>query len=62
MIEETGLVAHYSKDEHLGKILGSGTIKFGSVCNLDDPRESDMGWVDTEGIGQNFDADCCPRK
>ena len=57
MIEEAGLVAHYSKDDHLDKILGDGTILFGSVCDLDDPRESDMGWVDIEGIGHNFDAD-----
>jgi hypothetical protein len=57
MIEEAGLVAHYSKEKHLDKILDDGKILIGPVCGLDDPRESDMGWVDTEGIGHNFDAD-----
>jgi hypothetical protein len=57
MIEEVGLVAHYSKVEHLDKILVNGEILIGSVCYLDDPRESDMGWVVTEGIGNTFDKD-----
>lgn len=57
MIEERGLVAHYSKADSLIKILSNATIKLGSVCDLDDPRESDMGWVDIEGIGHTFDAE-----
>jgi hypothetical protein len=33
-IEEAGLVAHYSKVEHLDKILGDGTIKSAQYVTL----------------------------
>jgi hypothetical protein len=56
MINEQGLVAHYTKSEILlEKILVDTTIKFGPINELDDPRESDLGWLDTEGIGWDID-------
>jgi Protein of unknown function (DUF2971) len=57
MIEEIGLVSHYSTANSLNKILGNGTIRLGSVCDLDDPRESDMSWVEIEEIGHTSDTE-----
>jgi hypothetical protein len=57
MIEEIGLVSHYSTANSLNKILENGTIRFGSVCDLEDPRESDMSWVEIEEIGHTCDAE-----
>lgn len=57
MITETGLVAHYTKSGHLEKFLGKGNILLGPIGKMNDPRESDLGWVHTEGIGDTFDID-----
>lgn len=50
-IIENGNVAHYSTLNNLANILHDKQIKFGSIRNLDDPRESSLGWLDTAGYG-----------
>lgn len=56
MIEDIGKVAHYSRVEHLENILKHKHIRFGSVSELNDPRESSLGWIDTCGYGHEFNA------
>ena len=51
-IDEPGNVAHYAPLHHLANILHDQKIKLSFVKNLADPRESSLGWVDTEGIGE----------
>lgn len=54
MINESGLVSHYSKFEYFENILADGLIKFSAVENLEDPRESSLGWIDTVGLGHDI--------
>jgi hypothetical protein len=54
MIEDIGNVAHYSRLEHLEKILKDKYVRFGPVSGLNDPRESSLGWIDTCGYGHDF--------
>lgn len=55
MIQEDGLVSHYTKVNYLENILAKGQILLSPVKNMDDPRESSLSWIDTVGIGQEFD-------
>ena len=57
MIQEDGLVAHYTKECNLDKILSEGKILLSPVENMDDPRECSLGWIDTVGIGNKIDKD-----
>jgi hypothetical protein len=50
-INEKGNVAHYTKLNNVANILHDKQIKFSSIENLDDPRESSLGWLDTIGYG-----------
>ncbi|MEQ8525243.1 DUF2971 domain-containing protein [Gracilimonas sp.] len=61
MIEEEGLLSHYTKIENLEKILKNARILLGQVKNMDDPRESSLGWIDTVGIGQEIDLQAWER-
>jgi hypothetical protein len=49
--DDGGTVAHYSRSKHLARILGEQRLRFGPVADIADPRESNLGWIDTEGIG-----------
>jgi len=53
MIEDIGNVAHYSRLEHLEKILKKKKVRFGPVSGLNDPRENSLGWVETLGYGHD---------
>lgn len=55
MIAESGLIAHYTKEYNLEKILEEGKIRLGKVENMDDPRESSLEWIDTVGLGTEID-------
>ncbi|WP_394165529.1 DUF2971 domain-containing protein [Neptunomonas phycophila] len=54
MLKDSNLVAHYSKIENIEKILKDKKVRFGPVANLNDPRESSLSWIDTGGIGHEF--------
>jgi hypothetical protein len=54
MIEDIGNVAHYSRLEHLEKILKNKFVRLGPVSELNDPRESSLGWIDTCGNGHDY--------
>jgi len=54
MFNDSNLVAHYTKIEHLEKILKDKKVKFGPVKNLNDPRESSLSWIELGGIGHDF--------
>lgn len=51
MIDDKENVAHYSCVEHLEKILKEKHVRLGPVSELNDPRESSLGWIDTCGYG-----------
>jgi hypothetical protein len=51
MIDDKENVAHYSRAVHLEKILKEKCVRFGPVSELNDPRESSLGWIDTCGYG-----------
>jgi len=53
MIEDIGNVAHYSRLQHLEKILKDKHVRFGPVSELNDPRESSLGWIETDGYGHD---------
>lgn len=55
MIEENGLVSHYSRIKYLENILAYGMIILGPVKHLDDPRESSLNWIQTVGLGSDID-------
>ncbi len=54
-IDKDGTVAHYTRSAFLEDILKNKTIKLSHVANFDDPRESSLSWIDTEGIGDGPD-------
>ena len=54
-IEEKDCVAHYTKVEHLDKILHDKKLLIGSVCEFDDPRESSMDWIGHVCLGHELD-------
>lgn len=54
MLKNSNLVAHYSKIGNLENILKYKKVKFGPVSNLNDPRESSLSWIDTGGVGHEF--------
>lgn len=54
MIEDKETVAHYSRLEHLEKILKDKHIRLGPVSELNDPRESSLGWIDLLGYGLDY--------
>ena len=50
-IDETGMVAHYSKLSNLANILHDGRVRLGAVADMADPREASLEWIQTMGYG-----------
>lgn len=55
MLDHQENVAHYSRLEHMEKILKEKHIRLGPVSQLNDPRESSLGWIETCGYGHQLD-------
>jgi hypothetical protein len=47
------LVSHYTKPCTAIKILEGSSLLLGSVCDLDDPRERSLGWLDWVVVGDD---------